>query len=76
MSGRRQKLYSQQKDESGLTKRQRQVLDMLTGEPRMTQLAVADELNVSRQRVRQIAEELMRKGHKLPGVKPPADVAP
>lgn len=57
-----------------MTKRQREVLSLLTGsedrEP-MSQLEVAEKLGISRQRVRQIVEDLYRKGAKVPGVKPP-----
>jgi DNA-binding CsgD family transcriptional regulator len=60
-----QGLYSQHKDEkTGLTKRQTDVLRMINDEG-MTQLEVAQALGVSRQRVRQIVEDLLRKGNKV-----------
>ena len=63
-------LYSQDKDPvSGLTKNQRTVLDGLTKENK-TQLQVAEELGISRQRVRQIVVDLQKKGYTIPGVKP------
>lgn len=53
---------------SGLTGRQEEVLRMLV-EERLTQLSVAERLGISRQRVRQIVESLLDKGHDIPGVK-------
>lgn len=66
-------MYTQGKDkETGLTRQQTAVLNLLTNG--QTQLAVADELGISRQRVRQIVESLWRHGHEVPGTKPPADM--
>jgi DNA-directed RNA polymerase sigma subunit (sigma70/sigma32) len=74
---RAQGLYTQGKDESGLTDRQRFVLEALTGKSlsggdaqKMNQMQIADHLGISRQRVRQIVEGLLEKGHEIPGVKP------
>lgn len=64
-------MYTQGKDqETGLTRQQTAVLKMLT--ENKTQLAVAQELGISRQRVRQIVEALWRHGYEVPGTKPPA----
>ena len=66
-----QGLYTQGKDPStGLTRRQGDVLRMLTEENK-SQLDVANELGISRQRVRQIVEDLQRKGFQIPNAKRP-----
>lgn len=66
-------MYTQGKDqETGLTRQQTAVLKMLTDGK--TQLATAEELGISRQRVRQIVEALWRHGHQVPNTKPPADM--
>lgn len=66
-----QGLYSQHKDAStGLTKRQTDVLRMINEENK-SQLEVANELGVSRQRIRQIVEDLLRKGLKVGNARMP-----
>jgi len=67
------RVYSQDKDPvTRLTARQREVLKMTT-EDGLSQLEIAERLNVSRQRVRQIVETLITKGYYIPGAKPPAN---
>lgn len=62
-------IYTQNKDpKTGLTKRQTEVLTMLTDE-HLSQLEVSERLGVSRQRVRQIVETLMDKGFEIPGAR-------
>jgi len=66
-----QGLYSQGKDPTtGLTKRQADVLRMIN-EEKMSQLAVSTTLGISRQRVRQIVEDLLRKGVLVEGARRP-----
>ena len=66
-----QGLYSQHKDAAtGLTKRQTDVLRMINEENK-SQLEVAKELGVSRQRIRQIVEDLLRKGMKVGNARMP-----
>lgn len=67
-----QGLYSQGRDpETGLTRRQADVLRMINDE-NLSQLDVASRLGVSRQRVRQIVEDLIKKGHAVRGARAPA----
>lgn len=67
-----QGLYSQGRDpETGLTRRQADVLRMINDE-NLSQLDVASRLGVSRQRVRQIVEDLIKKGHEVRGARAPA----
>lgn len=69
-------LYSQGKDpETGLTQRQTFVVKHLTkGKPdSKTQLEIAQNLGISRQRVNEIVKDLQKKGYVFEGVKPFAE---
>jgi DNA-binding MarR family transcriptional regulator len=66
MSARAAGLYTQARDPvTGLTYNQRQVLNGLTGEPRKTQMEIARELGISRQRVHQITDRLVEMGFRI-----------
>lgn len=57
-------LYSQEKDPTtGLTKNQRAVLQGF--KDRKTQMQIAEELGISRQRVHQITKDLKDKGYQV-----------
>lgn len=72
-------LYSQERDpKTGLTKNQTFVVKHLTkGQPdSMSQLQIAGELGISRQRVNEIVRTLQQKGYVFDGVKPLSERKP
>jgi len=66
-----QGLYTHDKDATGLTRRQREVLAAINDE-NLSQLDAAEKLGISRQRVRQIVEDLIRKGIDVKGARAPS----
>lgn len=72
-------LYSQDKDPTtGLTRNQRFVVQYLTKgqEDSKSQLQIAQELGISRQRVNEIVRTLQQKGYVFAGVKPLSERKP